>query len=112
MAYKISLLNQPNQELSFSFDDKQRYVVKLNALSTDDSGYGIMAATIDLNETRIISGVTVFPESLVIPYPYLEGDGGNLIFTSIDDNNIWYSLFNSSQNLYYLTADEVSEFRS
>jgi hypothetical protein len=111
MAAKITLLQEPNQETSFLFEN-QRYVLRLNALNPDSSGTGLMAATVDMNEVRILDGTLITSEEWVIPYPYLEGDGGNLIFTATGQKNIWYEEFNKTQFLYYFTASEVAESRS
>lgn len=111
MAYKILLIQKSNQQMSFQFDD-QRYVITLNCLNVDSSGTGLMAASIDLNETRILTGSLIQPLEWIIPFPYLEGDGGNLIFTATGDKNIWYEEFNITQSLYYLTKDEVAAVRA
>jgi hypothetical protein len=104
MANKISLLKVPNQSFSVQLDD-QRYVLQIKESN------GSMSCSTSINEVVVSSGVLIVTNSFLIPFPYLEGEGGNFVFTSDNENIIYFENFESSQFLFYLSPEEVSAVR-
>lgn len=101
MAIRIPLQAIPNQSLSVQLDG-QRYDIRLNEAN------GIMAATISINETVVISGARIVDSGALLNYQYLEGDGGNFVFLTELDEIPYYTMFGDTQQLIYLTAAEIA----
>lgn len=104
MSQIVPLEAVPNQSLSIQLDDV-RYVIRLRDIN------GLMAVDLSINEEVVVSGERVVAGSPLVPYPYLEGDGGNFFFiTELDDVPYWES-FGVNQALIYATASEVEALR-
>lgn len=105
MSQVVPLEAIPNQSLSIQLDDV-RYTLRFRDLG------GMMSVDISIDETVIILGMRVVAGSALIPYPYLEGDGGNFIFiTELNDAPYWPN-FGVTQKLLYATAAEIEAIRS
>lgn len=72
---------------------------------------GFMTYDISVDSESIISGFRFVAGQMLIPYKYLEVDG-NFILGMAADEDIDYTKFGDTQNLYYLTADESESFAS
>lgn len=95
----IPLAAIPNQSLSVRLDDR-RLVLRLKEAS------GVMVADLDRDEVRIISGVRVLAGEPIIPYKYLEE--GNFILLTLDDELPDWRQFAATQNLVYLSPEELA----
>lgn len=96
----------PNQQLTIRLDDL-RYTIRLNSVA--DS---CCCATIDINGETVISGSRCVAGTLLIPYPYLEGEGGNFVFDTPDDTIPNYEGFGTTHQLLYFTNEEMRELRA
>ena len=70
---------------------------------------GIMAATIIRDGVTVISNRRVCAGMTIIPEGYLEE--GNFVILTEDDEIPYYTGFESSNVLVYLTIDEVNDIR-
>ncbi len=105
MPTRLPLQAIANQAFSVLLDE-QSYRVALNKTQ------GVMSATISINDEVIVSGSRVFADVPLIPYFYLEGDGGNFLFSTEADAIPDFEQFDVTQFLFYLTAAEVESARS
>jgi hypothetical protein len=72
---------------------------------------GIMSVSIDVAGVRAVSNSRVLSDFPLLPYPYLEGDTGNFLFTTERNEIPDFPSFEVTQFLYYLTAQEVADAR-
>lgn len=98
----IPLTAIANQEFSVRLDD-QRLVLRLKEAN------GVMAADLDRDGVRVISGVRVLAGEPIIPYRYLED--GNFILLTINDELPDWQKFESTQKLVYMSAAEIAALR-
>lgn len=104
MPVRLALQAVPNQSFSALLDD-QEYELVFKEIGD------AMAVSVSLNGTVLVSNVRFYADDPLIAYEYLEGDGGNFLFTSEDDEIPYYTLFDVTQKLYYLSAAEVADAR-
>lgn len=104
MSQAISLEAVPNQSLSIQLDDV-RYVLRFRDIN------GFMSVDLSINEEVVLSGERVVAGSPIIPYSYLEGDGGNFFFITEPDDAPYWENFGVNQTLIYATASEVEDLR-
>lgn len=105
MPFRLALQAVPNQSFSALLDGiTYRLVIKETR--------GVMSVSISLDDTLIISGSRFFTDFPLIPYAYLEGSGGNFIFTSEADALPAFLEFDVTQFLIYVTAEEIRNARS
>lgn len=71
---------------------------------------GTMACTVVRDNVVIIQNTRVLPYAPIIPYPYLEL--GNLVITTENDELPYWTAFNVTQYLVYLTPAEMAEARA
>lgn len=107
MAFIVPLQAIPSQSLTFQADG-QRYAMTIRECN------GIMAVTLSVNEVEILSGVRLTLGEGLIPYQYLEADGGNFAIATDTPNAelAYYTAFGLTQFLVYFTADELAEARA
>lgn len=105
MSFRLPLQPVANQSFSSLLDD-------INYRLTIKETRGVMSVSISLDEIGVISGSRFFTDSFLIPYPHLEGAGGNFIFTSEGDAIPDFEQFDVTQFLFYVTAAEVADARS
>lgn len=96
----------PNQQLTIRLDDL-RYTIRLNSVAES-----CCCATIDINGTTVLAGSRCVAGTLLIPYPYLEGEGGNFLFDTPNDVIPAYEEFGITQQLLYFTNEELRELRA
>lgn len=106
MTVAINLEPIPNQEFTIRLEDL-RYTVRIN--SVEDS---CTVATIDINGQTVISGSRIVANNLMIPYPYLEGEGGNFFLETPDDELPDYEKFGTTHRLIYFTRAELEVMRA
>lgn len=93
----------PNQTFTLT-PDSNRYSISIQECD------GSMAITISINDVEVVSASECVSGSLLIPYKYLEN--GNFTFVTTDDEIPYYEKFGISQNLVYLSQDELDSIRS
>lgn len=97
----IPLAAIPNQSLSIRIGN-QRLVLRIKEAN------GVMVADLDRNEVRVISGVRVLAGEPIIPYKYLED--GNFLLLTINGGLPEWRQFNATQNLVFITAEEIASW--
>jgi len=104
MPFQITIDAVPQQTFTLLQDD-----VSYEVMITETRG--VMSISFSLDQVVAISNSRVFTDSFLIPYRYLEGDGGNFIITSEADEIPYYTEFGITQFLFYLTAAEMADAR-
>lgn len=95
----IPLQPIPNQSFTIRLDDS-RYTIELK-----EAG-GMMCATIDRDDVRLVTGFRVPAGVPILLFPHLFSGFGNFIFVS--DGIPYYTDFGSSCSLVYLSPGEAS----
>lgn len=101
---QIDVQQIPNQEFEKEIDGK-RYTIKLRTF------HGITLADIFVDDVCAKRAVRVCPNVPIIPYKYLT-QGGNFVFYSIDGSYPHYTQFGITQQLVYMTDDEIEELQN
>lgn len=94
----ISLSAIANQSFTVQLDSNI-YEMTLNEIN------GLMAATLTINGTVVISGTRLVPETPILPYRYQEN--GNFILFTEEDEYPYYTEFGVTQYLLYLSQAEI-----
>jgi hypothetical protein len=102
VAQTLPLEAIPNQSFFVRLEDV-RYFVELK-----EAG-GMMTATIDRAGVRLVTGVRCAAGTPLLPYRYLEA--GNFVFVADPGVIPYFTDFDSSCQLVYLTAAEVADAR-
>lgn len=97
----VALQAVPNQDLSFTFQGST-WRIRIMRLA---SRYG---ADVYRNEEAVCLGVPISPNWPIIPYPY-QRTHGDFIIDTPNGAELDESQFGISQNLYFLTPDEVPD---
>lgn len=99
---KLSMRNDvPNQQFSVQLDNVS-YKITLRTCGE------LTLADIYAAEVLIIGSVICRPQMLLIPYPYLT-QGGNFYWRCVNKDYPYYTLFGKTQELYYLSDNEIAE---
>ena len=101
---QIDVQQIPNQEFEKEIDGK-RYTIKLRTF------HALTLADITIDDTVVKRSIRVCPNELIIPYKYLT-QGGNFVFYSMDGSYPHYTKFGVTQQLVYLTDDEIKELQN
>jgi hypothetical protein len=99
---QIPLQATANQTLSVQLDGA-RY-----SLTFKEAG-GVMVADVTRDDVVVLYGARVVSGSPIIPYAYLEA--GNFVLLTEDDDLPYYTEFETTQSLVYVTADELADLR-
>lgn len=94
----------PNQNFTFSTENG---TVEITLSTIDDITLFSMSA----GGNNVISSVRVPANDLIIGYKYIQEQYGDFFFTADNDNYPSYKGFNQSNKLYWLTYDEVKEYK-
>lgn len=105
MMQQIPLQNTPNQSFPITLDSI-RYTLTLRTIGS------ITFISIDINGARVLSGERCPPNQPLIPYEYLENDGGNFAFVTANDEYPNYPSFGTTQKLIYASPAELAAFRA
>lgn len=105
MSQNIPLEAVPNQSLSVQLDET-RYDIRLRDIGN------MMAVDVSINDELVIEGHRVVGGFPLIPYKYLEGDGGNFIFITDSGDLVYWDQFNITQSLLYFSVDELAVIRA
>lgn len=90
----------PNQSLSVTVDDNRWQLLFKEA-------NGVMVVTITLNELLILSSHRLVANEPMIPYEYLQGSGGFILYT-INDEIPWWTDFGLRHTLLYYSEEELN----
>ncbi len=101
----IALQNIPNQTFSITLD-QQLYSITLRTIGNETY------ASVTMNGNDIIDGIKCQPNTPVIPYPYLEGAGGNFSFYTPNDEYPNYEAFDTTHFLLYASNAELAALRA
>ena len=101
----IPIESTPNQSLTIDLD-QQAYQLELKTIA------GMTYCSISRNNEAVISGQRVVGGELIIPYQYLEGDGGNFAFIANEGDIPYYEQFNVTQSLIYYSPSELAAARN
>lgn len=101
----ITLQPIASQDLTFVADNQQ-YEITIRA--NDD----IMFMDVTMNGAVVITECPCLVGQAVIPYSYLEGAGGNFIFTTASGGNPQYANFGGPDVLLYATNAEMATARA
>lgn len=99
----LSLQQIPNQAFSITLDG-DRYVISIVETS------GVMSVSISRNDVAIIENVRATAGTFILPYEYEEN--GNFLFFNINEEIIYYPNFGNTQNLIYLSVDDLNYLRA
>jgi len=104
---ELPLESIPNQELSITFDTV-RYVITLREGASQTCTVSITA-----NGNSVIDNVRAMPNQNLLPYAYLEGDGGNFAFLVNDGESYpYWEEFGITQKLIYASPAELEAIRN
>lgn len=106
MSSIIPLEAIPNQEFTIRLENL-RYTVRINSVADSCT-----VATITRDGATVINGTRIVANELLIPYPYLEGAGGNFFLETPDDELPDYEQFGSTHRLIYFTREELEAMRA
>lgn len=101
----VTLQAIPNQEVQFVADGQQ-YDITIRA--NDD----VMFMDVSMNGAVVGTQYLCLVNQMVMPYPYLEGAGGNFIFTTASGENPQYANFTGPDVLLYATNAEMAQQRA
>lgn len=105
MPVRIPLQAVPNQSFSLVLDEQQ-YELRFKEI-----GNAAMAVSVSLNGAVLLSNAHFCADAPLISYEYLEGSGGNFFFVSDNREIPYYTFFDVTQKLYYLTEAEMADVR-
>ena len=94
----INLATLPNQSLSVTIN---QVLYDLRFFLTSN----VMCCDLAINSIPILSCMRLVAGSFIIPYKYLQN--GNFIITTLNDELPYYTQFNSTQFLVFLTNAEI-----
>ena len=100
---QIDVQQLPNQEFEKEIDGTT-YTIKLRTF------HGLTLADISIGEKVLKHSIRVCPNTPIIPYKYLT-QGGNFVFYSIDGSYPHYTQFGITQQLVYLTDEELQDLQ-
>jgi len=101
----IDLEVTPSQAVTFVADNQQYNVT---VRSNDDMTF----MDVSINGAVVATQLPCIVGQIVMPYEYLEGDGGNFIFTTASGDNPQYANFGSSDVLLYISNAELAAARA
>jgi hypothetical protein len=102
----ITLQAIPLQRTQFIGDGLQ-YDIRI-----EFDGQDMMYMDITVNNVLIASACPCIAGQMVLPYSYLEGSGGNFIWSTISNANPNYENFGGSDVLLYVSAAEMAQARA
>jgi hypothetical protein len=102
----ITLQAIPAQNTQF-IGDGQQYDIRIWF-----DGQDMMFADITMNGTLVIASCPCLVGQMVIPYGYLEGNGGNFLWQTASGGNPSYKNFGGDDILLYASAAEMKQARA
>lgn len=105
MSQIIPIESIANQSLSIQLDEV-RYELRFRDIGN------MMSVDISIDDELILEGFRVVGGFPLIPYKYLEGDGGNFIFLTDLGDIVYWDQFGITQSLMYFSAEELEVVRA
>lgn len=105
MSQIIPIESIANQSLSIQLDEV-RYGFRFRDVGN------MMSVDISIDDELILEGFRVVGGFPLIPYKYLEGDGGNFIFLTELGDIVYWDQFGITQSLMYFSAEELEVVRA
>lgn len=102
MIYLTIKSNNPNQSVTFSNNNKS-YRIHLYTFKN------FTLADVYLNDELVVGGARCVPDQLIVQNKSALEDG-NFAFICVDKDYPYYTKFNRSQQLVFLTSDEVEDY--
>jgi hypothetical protein len=102
----IQLQAIPRQQTNF-YADSQAYIVRV-WFDGDDT----MFADITCNGVLVAAGIPCIVGMMLLANEYLEGAGGNFIWTTVSGDNPIYTNFGTSDILLYASVSEMAQARA
>lgn len=102
MIYLNIKSNNPNQSVNFSYGTNS-YRIHLYTFK------GFTLADVYLNNEAVVNGARCVPDQLIVQNESALTDG-NFAFICVDKDYPYYTKFNRSQQLVFLTAQEIESF--
>lgn len=75
-------------------------------------GLDMMFMDVTINNVLIVSSCPCIVGQMVISYSYLEGNGGNFIWTTVSGDYPNYANFGAGDTLLYASAVEMAQARA
>lgn len=100
---QLPILAIPNQTFTIILDNNSWNLTLKTAVDTT-------IVSLDLNGNDVIDSVRAAAGSLIIPSQYEEA--GNFFFTTANFQLPFYTEFNTTQSLLYVSAAELAAFRT
>lgn len=98
----ITLQPIPNQSFSVRLDNSfYEFTIKETA--------GCMSLTLSRDNVILVEGLRIVAGTPLIPYNYLQK--GNFLILTANDDLPFYDQFGITQNLYYVSPDEIEVYR-
>lgn len=97
----VTIQSKANQIVEFTGDDNEFYLIHLYSYN------GLTFADVMKNNKVLVYGVLCVPDQNIIPYG-VESKRGNFKFVCVEDEYPYYTLFNKTQQLYYLSEEELA----
>lgn len=104
MTQIVPIETIPNQSLSIQLDEV-RYDFRFRDIGI------MMSVDVSIDDEIILEGQRVVGGFPLIPYKYLEGDGGNFIFLTELGDIVYWNQFGITQSLLYFSAEELGTIR-
>lgn len=102
---QIPLQQLPNQSFSLILDSNQwAFLIK--------TVEGVTVISLTLNGNDIIDSALAVSGSFIIPAQYLENGAGNFFFVTQNNELPYYTAFNITQSLIYISAAELTTLRT
>lgn len=96
----------PNQTLTVA-QDSHAYELTVRTLQD-----GICIASVARDGITIIESARCVPNYFLMRYRYLEGDSGNFVWSTPDDEYPDYTKFGVTHFLYFINAAELQAIRN
>lgn len=97
--------NNPNFEFTVTLE-QNKYDIAIRTIG--DRTY----MSVDCNGADVIDGVLCVPGAIVLPYAYLEGQGGNFVWVTANDNYPNWNNFGTTDFLLYISVAELASLRN
>lgn len=97
----IALKPMANQELSIALEGA-RYILRVIEITNG------MAITITRDDEVLIENQRLLPNVPIMEERHLQGFGGNFMLTTQDEEIPYYTSFDVTQFLVYITAEELA----
>jgi hypothetical protein len=100
----------PNQTLSLNVDNNL-YDISIHSCRDNDlPGTGIMAISLSINNTLVVTGQRALPDFPIVPASYLQN--GNFIIVTMDDEYPDWRQFGNTQSLIYVSQAELEQIQA